>query len=92
MNSDLLFCFVLKRKHLAAYEVYENHRKRRKSNSHTKQGLSQEKFDDLLQKFLVDGLKTYSMVEEPAFKDFVGGMYLNAPLFTVECLTHALFA
>lgn len=55
MNSDLLFCFVLKRKHLAAYEVYENHRKRRKSNSHTKQGLSQEKFDDLLTENLFYG-------------------------------------
>lgn len=78
LNLDFRFSFFQKRKHPDAHDVYENSRKRRKLNSNMKQELTQAKFDDLLQKFLVDGLKTYSLVEEPAFKDFVYGKYSNA--------------
>lgn len=67
-------CFVSKRKHPDAHEVYEFHHKRAKLNNDAKKELCQSKFDDLLQKFLVDGLKTYSLVEEPAFQDFIYGM------------------
>lgn len=67
----------MKRKHPKAHEIYEFHHKRSKVNNSTSRELSQSKFDDLLQKFLIDGLKTLSMVEEPAFKAFVYGMYLH---------------
>lgn len=56
-------------------------------NETPKDGPNQSQFDDLLQKFIVDGLKTYSMVEEPAFRDFVHGAYCIIKFFiyfTVE--------
>lgn len=89
--QHVFFCFLLQRKHPYGYDIYESHRKRSKININTKNELSQSKFNDLLQKFLVDGLKTYSMVEEPAFRDFVHGLYSKILSFNELNLIFVLY-
>lgn len=77
---EIDFCYsCFQRKHVDAFVVYDRDRKRKKvkNTCGAANALTQSQFDNLLQKFMVDGLKTYSIVEEPAFRDFVHGKYSN---------------
>lgn len=83
--------FFTQRKHREIYNEYElkSSAKRRKKNT-SNGGLTQERFDNVLRRFLINGMHTFSIVEQPEFRNYT---YCEITLitFSVQVIQFTFF-